>query len=100
MAHSFRFLPDEKDHEATRLLPWVMAVMVYLSALSLTGGILVHKGFGGWTESLSNRLTIQISVEDAAEPRADGHDDPGDTGKNTGGHDSPAPERSGDCRPA
>ena len=67
MAHSFRFLPDEKDHEATRLLPWVMAVMVYLSALSLTGGILVHEGFGSWTESLSNRLTVQISIEDAAE---------------------------------
>ncbi|MFC7158139.1 hypothetical protein [Pseudidiomarina halophila] len=47
MAHSFRFLPDEKRSRATRLLPWVMAVMVYLSALSLTGGILVHKGFGG-----------------------------------------------------
>ncbi|WP_417316787.1 cell division protein FtsX [Emcibacter sp.] len=70
MAASFRFLPDEKDHEATRLLPWVMAVMVYLSALSLTGGILIHNGFGNWTESLSNRLTVQISIEDRKERTA------------------------------
>ncbi|WP_321395106.1 hypothetical protein [Emcibacter sp.] len=67
MASSFKFLPNEKDHEATRLLPWVMAVMVYLSALSLTGGILVHNGFGSWTETLSNRLTVQVSIENREE---------------------------------
>ncbi len=59
-----RFLPDEESHEATRLLPYVMAVMVYLSALALMGSMLLHNGFGSWTESLSNRLTIQVSTAD------------------------------------
>lgn len=58
------FLPDEKSHEATRLLPYVMAVMVYLSALALMGSMMLHQGFGQWTESLSNRLTVQITTAD------------------------------------
>ena len=51
MTAYFEFLPEEKDHEATRLLPWVMAVMVYLSALALTGSLLVHSGFDNWTQN-------------------------------------------------
>jgi len=64
MTNAIHFLPDEKNHEATRLLPYVMAVMVYLSALALMGSILLHKGFGDWTESLSNRLTVQVTTAD------------------------------------
>jgi len=64
MTRNDHFLPDEKSHEATRLLPYVMAVMVYLSALALMGSLLIHKGFGHWTESLSNRLTVQITTVD------------------------------------
>lgn len=64
MRPALRFLPDEESHEATRLLPYVMAVMVYLSALALMGSMLLHNGFGAWTESLSNRLTVQISTAD------------------------------------
>lgn len=67
MSASFNFLPDEKSHEATRLLPWVMAVMVYLSALSLIGALLLHSGFENWTKSLVNRVTVQVSGEDAPE---------------------------------
>ena len=59
-----KFLPEEKSHEATRLLPYVMAVMVYLSALALMGSLMLHKGFGDWTESLSNRLTVQVTQAD------------------------------------
>ncbi len=70
MNNALRFLPDEKGKEATRLLPYVMAVMVYLSALALMGGMLLHKGFGDWTESLSNRLTVQITEEDRARREA------------------------------
>ncbi len=64
MTGKIHFLPDEKSHEATRLLPYVMAVMVYLSALALMGSMMLHKGFGDWTESLSNRLTVQITSSD------------------------------------
>lgn len=64
MTKSVHFLPDEKSHEATRLLPYVMAVMVYLSALSLMGSMMLYKGFGDWTETLSNRLTVQITTAD------------------------------------
>lgn len=65
MTKKVQFLPDEKSHEATRLLPYVMAVMVYLSALALMGSLMLHKGFGQWTETLSNRLTVQITAVDA-----------------------------------
>ncbi|VAV90308.1 hypothetical protein MNBD_ALPHA02-779 [hydrothermal vent metagenome] len=65
MTKAIHFLPDEETHEATRLLPYVMAVMVYLSALALMGSMMLHKGFGDMTESLSNRLTIQITTADA-----------------------------------
>lgn len=58
------FLPDEKNHEATRLLPYVMAIMVYLSALALMGSMMLNEGFGEWTETLSNRLTVQITSAD------------------------------------
>ncbi len=64
MTQAVHFLPDEKSHEATRLLPYVMAVMVYLSALALMGSMMLHKGFGEWTETLSNRLTVQITTAD------------------------------------
>jgi len=64
MTSTGHFLPDEKNHEATRLLPYVMAVMVYLSALAAMGGLMINSGFGQWTESLNNRLTIQITTAD------------------------------------
>ena len=65
MSKAIHFLPDEKNHEATRLLPYVMAVMVYLSALALMGSMMLHWGFGEWTDSLSNRLTVQVTTADS-----------------------------------
>lgn len=65
MSHPVKFLPDEKSQEATRLLPYVMAVMVYLSALALMGSLLLHRGFDQWSGSLNNRLTVQITEENA-----------------------------------
>ncbi|PCI48907.1 MAG: hypothetical protein COB49_05605 [Alphaproteobacteria bacterium] len=71
MTKAVHFLPDEKSHEATRLLPYVMAVMVYLSALALMGAMMLHEGFGAWTETLSNRLTVQITSADPDRRAAD-----------------------------
>ncbi|NOZ42586.1 MAG: hypothetical protein GXP02_05395, partial [Alphaproteobacteria bacterium] len=66
MTHAVDFLPDEKSHEATRLLPYVMAVMVYLSALALMGTMVLHRSFGEWSAALSDRLTVQIITVDPA----------------------------------
>jgi cell division transport system permease protein len=63
---SFDFLPNEKHKGATKLLPWVMAIMVYLSALSAAGSLLLHSGFDDWASSLQGKVTVQITGEDAA----------------------------------
>ncbi len=67
MAKHFDFLPKEKNRDATRLLPWVMAIMVYLSALAATGSLLLHSGFADWASSLQGRITVQITGEDRAQ---------------------------------
>ncbi|MCP5382365.1 MAG: hypothetical protein H6912_08335 [Kordiimonadaceae bacterium] len=64
MSRSFNFLPTVKSGEATKLLPWVMAIMVYLSALAATGSLLLHSGFDNWASSLQGRITVQITGED------------------------------------
>lgn len=64
MSNSFDFLPHVKTREATKLLPWVMAIMVYLSVLSATGSILLHSGFDDWASVLQGRITVQITGED------------------------------------
>jgi len=64
MSRSFDFLPSVKNGEATKLLPWVMAIMVYLSTLAATGSLLLHSGFGDWASSLQGRITVQITGED------------------------------------
>ena len=61
MSTSFDFLPDVKFREATKLLPWVMAIMVYLSALSAAGSLLLHSGFDDWASSLQGKVTVQIT---------------------------------------
>lgn len=64
MSGSFQFLPGEHSRAATRLLPWVMAIMVYLSALAGTGSLLLHSGFNDWANSLQGRITLQITGDD------------------------------------
>lgn len=64
MSRSFDFLPTVKNREATKLLPWVMAIMVYLSALAAAGSLLLHTGFEDWASSLQGRITVQLTGED------------------------------------
>lgn len=64
MSRVFDFLPTVKNREATKLLPWVMAIMVYLSALAAAGSLLLHTGFEDWASSLQGRVTVQITGED------------------------------------
>lgn len=66
MSSSFDFLPGVKRGEATKLLPWVMAIMVYLCVLAAAGSLLLHTGFDDWASSLQGRITVQITGEDRA----------------------------------
>jgi cell division transport system permease protein len=58
-----KILPELRDSGG--ILPWVIAVMVYLSALAIAGGFGLRSAASGWTSDLTRRATIQIS---AAEP--------------------------------
>ena len=64
MNKSFDFLPSAKKREATRILPWVLAIMVYLSILSATGSLLIHDGIDDWANSLKGHITVQVTGED------------------------------------
>ncbi|MDG1859776.1 MAG: hypothetical protein P8I94_11770, partial [Emcibacteraceae bacterium] len=67
MSKPFDFLPTVKSREATKLLPWAMAIMVYLSALAAAGSLLLHSGFDDWASSLQGRITVQITGEERTE---------------------------------
>jgi len=70
MSSHVKFLPDEKDQDATRLLPWLMAVMVYLSALALMGNFATRNIAGDWAKDLTSRLSVQITEKDADKKQA------------------------------
>jgi len=52
-------LPLQHD-AASRFVPYVIAVMVYLAAIALAGSMLVAAALGGWTRGLSGTLTVQV----------------------------------------
>ena len=60
------FLPSGKDRDSGSLLPWVIAVMVYLSALALVGSLGLHGTVSRWTVDITHTLTVQISNPDSA----------------------------------
>lgn len=57
-----KFLPRGRRGEG--LLPYVIAVMVYLSGVALFVGISIQSGLNTWSEGLSSRISVQISVGD------------------------------------
>ncbi len=61
-------LPLEAD-PSHRYLPWVIAVMVYLAALSLAGALALDAAVSRWGQGLRGVLTVQIP---AAEGDQDG----------------------------
>jgi cell division transport system permease protein len=63
-ASQLKILPDLRDSGG--MLPWVIAVMVYLSALALAGGFGLRAAASGWTSDLSRRITIQVNENDTA----------------------------------
>lgn len=52
-------LPLDKD-ASVRFLPWLIAFMVYLAALSATAALTMNKVVVRWDQGLAGRLTIQV----------------------------------------
>lgn len=59
---TIQFLP--KGKEGGGILPWVIAVMTYLSALSITSGLALYNMSNLWSSELAQNMTIQISHPD------------------------------------
>lgn len=54
-------LPLQGD-AASRFLPWVVAVMVYLAVLALAGALAANDAVNRWNRALTGTLTVQIAV--------------------------------------
>ena len=60
----FPFLPEGR--ERIGILPWVIAVMMYLTGLTSVGGLNLFGAVDNWGSELQSKLTVQISVTDEA----------------------------------
>jgi len=58
MARS-RDLPLDQDGSA-RFLPWLVALMVYLAALTIAGGAALHDAVQTWDAGLAGTLTVEL----------------------------------------
>lgn len=63
-------VPLERDASG-RFLPWLIAFMVYLAALSLASVMAAHKITARWDQGLSARLTVQVPPPDPVIGRED-----------------------------
>ena len=68
MSRRHAVMPLSRD-SSTRLLPWIIGVMVYLAAVILAGAMLLAGVAADWDEELSGIFTVQIPP---AEGDADG----------------------------
>lgn len=55
---AYDFLPKKNRGEG--LLPWVIAVMIFLCALCLVIGIAIGRGLEGWSSDLASHMSVQI----------------------------------------
>jgi len=62
---TLQFLPKQNQREG--LLPWVIGVMLFLCALSLTSALALGRGLERWSAGLTSNLSVQIVVDDAHE---------------------------------
>jgi cell division transport system permease protein len=58
-----RLLPETR--ESGGILPWVIAAMVYLTALAVAGGFGLRNAAAGWTSDLAQTITVQIAAPEA-----------------------------------
>ncbi len=59
-------LPLRRDATA-RFLPWIIAIMVYLAALTLSGAMVVGSAVSTWSAGLSGTVTVQIPPAEEGE---------------------------------
>jgi len=59
-------IPLESD-ATSRLLPWIIAVMVFLAALALAGSMALSKAVTAWTAGVSGTVTVQVPPGHSAE---------------------------------
>ena len=52
-------LPLSRD-PSTKLLPWIVGLMVYLATLALAGALLLSSLLADWNEGLSSKITVQV----------------------------------------
>ena len=52
-------LPFREDQSA-RFLPWIVAVMAFLGALTVAFALITGNGLAAWNNQLTGRLTVQI----------------------------------------
>jgi cell division transport system permease protein len=57
-------LPFERD-QATRFLPWIVALMVFLGALSLAAATAIGNVIERWDSDLAGRITVQVPADEA-----------------------------------
>ncbi|NKB48312.1 MAG: cell division protein [Alphaproteobacteria bacterium] len=57
-------LPFERD-QATRFVPWIVALMVFLGALALAATTAVGGAIDRWDNNLSGRITVQVPADKA-----------------------------------
>ncbi|HEY4545929.1 MAG TPA: FtsX-like permease family protein [Pedomonas sp.] len=67
--YRFRFLPEGKESQG--VLPWVIAVMVYLMVLAVAGGIGVVSATQGWSSGMARSWTVQILSPEGEERGAE-----------------------------
>ncbi len=67
MAGHIRVLPLDRD-DSRRYLPWIVAVMVYLAAMTLAGAMATASMASRWQTGLTGALTVQL--QPAAETQA------------------------------
>lgn len=54
-------IPLERD-AASRMLPWIVAVMVFVAALALAAAMILAEATDRWTRGMSGTLTVQVPV--------------------------------------
>jgi len=58
-------LPFERD-QATRFLPWIVALMVFLGALSMAAATAIGSAIERWDTDLTGRITVQVPANRAS----------------------------------
>lgn len=48
---------------STRILPWIIAFMVYIATLAMAGGMILSDVAQTWSQGLTGSLTIQVPID-------------------------------------